>query len=249
MRPFIPFILFSLNFNPLVIISRWKQVGEIIDLNCFPVKSCAPVKRKSFECHNLGVEYEGLFDRGFIVSRNDKQATARSYPNMVLIQPKVEGNKLILSAPERSDFVLDLDELRKQPARSKVECWYSKVIGIDAGDKVADWLSEFIVGKPGVFRLVFYPHTYSTKGVGKSDRKYKAYRNEDAGSYHDKTSYMLINQGSIDKLNSQLDHVVKPLQFRPNLVVNGPGAYAEDNWKWVRVGENVIFRVLKPCTR
>ena len=60
---------------------------------------------------------------------------------------------------------------------------------------------------------------------------------------------MLINQASIDELNSHLDHVVKPLQFRPNLVVKGPGAYDEDNWKWVKVGDNVVYRVLKPCTR
>lgn len=168
---------------------------------------------------------------------------------MLLIQPKVEGNKLILSAPERSDFILDLDELRKKPAKAKVECWYSTVIGIDAGDQVADWLSEFIIGKPRECRLVYYPHTYPTKGISNLDRRWKAYRNEDAGSYHDKTSYMLINQGSIDYLNSQLDHVVEPLQFRPNLIIKGPEAYNEDNWKWVRIGENVVFRVLKPCTR
>lgn len=228
---------------------RWKKIGEITDLNCFPIKSCAPVKRKSFVCHNLGVEYETLFDRCFIVSRGNKQVTARTYPNMVLIQPKVVGNLLTLSAPGIPDIVLNLDELRKGPVKEKVECWYSKVDGIDAGDKVAYWLSEYIVGKKDVFRLIFYPHLYPTKGTSKNDKKYKAYKNGDAGSYHDKTSYMLINQGSMDKLNSQLDHVVEPLQFRPNFVVKGPGAYDEDNWKWVRIGDNVTFRVLKPCTR
>lgn len=168
---------------------------------------------------------------------------------MVLIQPRVENAQLILSAPGRSDFVLNLDELRKKPINGKVECWYSKVRGIDAGDEAADWLSEAIVGRPEVFRLLFYPHLYPTKGVASVDRKYKAYKSDDAGTYHDKTSYMLINQGSMNELNSHLDHVVKPLQFRPNLVVKGPSGYDEDNWQWVRVGETVIFRVLKPCTR
>lgn len=224
-------------------------MGQIIDLNCFPVKSCAPVKRHSFDCQLLGVEYEGLFDRGFILSRNGKQVTARVYPKMVLIQPKVVANQLILSAPDKSDFVLNLDKLREKSINNKVECWYSKVNGIDAGDEVANWLSEYIVGKPGEFRLLYYPYSYPTKGVSKLDRIYKAYKSDDAGTYHDKTSYMLINQGSIDELNSHLDHVVKPLQFRPNLVVKGPEAYDEDKWKWVKVGENVIMRVLKPCTR
>lgn len=214
------------------------------------MKSCAPIKRDSFECHNLGIKYEGLFDRGLIVSRNNKQATARSYPKMVLIHPRIEGNKLILSAPGCSNFVLNLDELQKKSAESKVECWYSKVIGIDAGDNVADWLSDFIAGEKGVFRLLFYPFTYPTKGISRKDRIWRAYRNEDAGTYHDKTSYLLINQASIDKLNTQIDrHLVKTLQFRPNLVINGPDAFSEDNWKWVRIGENVTFRILKPCTR
>lgn len=168
---------------------------------------------------------------------------------MVLIQPKVEGNQLTLSAPDRDDFVIDLDELRKGAVNEKVECWYSKVVGVDVGDEVADWLSEYIVDKKGVFRLIFYPHLYATKGVSKSDKKYKAFKNEDSGTYHDNTSYMLINQASIDDINTHLDHVVKPLQFRPNLVVKGPAAYDEDGWKWVRVGEDVIFRGLKPCTR
>lgn len=228
---------------------RWKAVGQIIDLNCFPVKSCAPIKRNTFECHLLGVECEGLFDRCFIVSRSGKQATARAYPNMVLIQPKIVDNQLILSAPNQTDFLLNFDKLKKEPINSKVECWYSKVKGIDAGDEAANWLSEFIIGRPGEFRLMFYPYSYPTKGVAEKDRVYKAYKYDDAGTYHDKTSYMLINQASIDDMNSHLDHVVKPLQFRPNLVVKGPTAYEEDNWKWIKIGDHVIFRVLKPCTR
>lgn len=224
-------------------------MGEIVDLNFFPVKSCAPIKRDSFECHLLGVEYEGLFDRCFVISRNKKQVTARVYPKIVLIQPRVANNRLILSAPDQMDIALDLDELRKGSVNDKVECWYSKVDGIDAGDDVANWLSGFITGQPGEFRLMFYPHLFPTKGVFKNDRKYKAFRYDDAGVYHDQTSYMLINEASIDELNSHLDHVVKPLQFRPNLVVKGPNAYDEDKWKWVRIGDNVVYRVIKPCTR
>ena len=37
-------------------------------------------------------------------------------------------------------------------------------------------------------------------------------------------------------------------RFRPNLVVGGAPAFAEDGWNGLRVGE-VIFRVAKPCSR
>lgn len=228
---------------------RWKKVGEIIDLNCFPLKSCAPIKRNSFDCHVLGIEYEDLFDRCFVVAQNNKQLTARTYPKMVLIQPEIVGNELKLSTPDGLSFVLDLKELKKNPATEDVELWTSKVSGIDAGDEVADWLSEYIVGKKGVLRLIFYPYVYPTKKKPEVDNKYQAYEDNDVGTFHDETSYMLINQASVDELNTHLDHVVKPLQFRPNIVIKGPGAYEEDSWKWIRFGDRVVFRALKPCQR
>ena len=37
-------------------------------------------------------------------------------------------------------------------------------------------------------------------------------------------------------------------RFRPNIVVSGATAYAEDDWKKIRVGE-AEFRSTKPCER
>lgn len=63
---------------------------------------------------------------------------------------------------------------------------------------------------------------------------------------------MLLCENSVNDLNSRIDAVDKctPLQFRPNLVVktNEP-AFAEDKWKWIRIGDHVIFRNIAPCLR
>lgn len=168
------------------------------------------------------------------MTRDNKQVIGQHCPSLVLIQPKIDGNNLILSAPGRSDFVLDLVELRKESNKTKIDCKHTEVMGIDAGDRVSDWLSIYVGGEPGAFRLMFYPYTYPTKGVPERDRKYKDLRDEDVGTFHGKSSFMLINQASIDELNSKLDQIVKPLQFRPTFLVRGPEAFDEDNWKWVR---------------
>lgn len=51
------------------------------------------------------------------------------------------------------------------------------------------------------------------------------------------------------ELNTRIEQPVTPLQFRPNFVVDGAVAYDEDNWRWVRIGDNLIFKYTGPCLR
>lgn len=242
--------IFAIKLIQVNISFRWKQVGKVTDLNCFPLKSCGPVRRQSFDCHCLGLKYENLFDRCFVITHRNKQITAVAYPKLVLIQPKVVKNVLILSAPNQSDLMLNLDHLKDQRATEIVDLTYTIISGVDAGNEAADWLSEYIFGKSDIVRLIYYPHLHPSRGRKPSDiKKYKAFKYDDVGIYHDDTSYTLMNQASIDELNSILKTPVKPLQYRANLIVTGTEAYEEDSWQWIRVGDTVIFRVLKLCQR
>lgn len=183
-----------------------------------------------------------------IITLEGQFVTARAHPRMVLIQPKIDGPRLILSAPNHPDIVIDIDELKKQSS-GRAFVWQQEVDAIDAGDQVAEWISNFILHTNEGLRLVLYPQPYPTRNVRGKLQLYKNILNSDAGALHDATGYMLINQASIDELNTRIDHVIEPLQFRPNIVVKGPKAFEEDNWKWVRIGDSVVFRNIKPCTR
>lgn len=228
---------------------RWKKIGKIIDLNMFPVKSCAPIKSESFDCHTLGFQWNGVFDRCFVISRNNQEVTGLVYPKLVLIEPRIVENQLVLSAPRQSDFILDLNELLKRSIDTNVKLGISEASGIDAGDEIAAWLSQYITNESDSFRLLFYPHSYPIKAKKKFFNKYKIVESDDVGAYQCQTSYMLINQASIDDLNKHLDHTVTSLHFRPNIVIDGPAPYDEDHFEWIRIGENTTLRCLKPCFR
>lgn len=69
--------------------------------------------------------------------------------------------------------------------------------------------------------------------------------------YADLSSVLLVNQASVNDLNSRLGHsAVAVDNFRPNIVVDGIGLqpYCEDDWEWIKVGD-VIMRNVKECTR
>ncbi|HQN40865.1 MAG TPA: MOSC domain-containing protein, partial [Pseudomonadales bacterium] len=70
----------------------------------------------------------------------------------------------------------------------------------------------------------------------------------DQVSFADGFPLLLIGAASLDELNSRLDQPVSMRRFRPNLVVSGGAAFAEDGWRRLRIG-TITFRVAKPCAR
>ena len=67
-------------------------------------------------------------------------------------------------------------------------------------------------------------------------------------SFADGYPALLASEASLADLNSRLAAPVPMNRFRPNLVVDGTEAFAEDGWSRIRIGE-VVFRVVKPCDR
>lgn len=106
-----------------------------------------------------------------VVSSEGQFVTGRTHPKMVLISPRVVGDKLILSAPEKPTIKIDFNKLKDLPS-SETYVWQQKVKTVDAGDEVADWLSHFILGEDIGLRLVYYPDTYPTREIRPKNEKF-----------------------------------------------------------------------------
>ncbi|WP_077044571.1 MOSC domain-containing protein [Pseudomonas sp. KK4] len=120
-----------------------------------------------------------------------------------------------------------------------VTIWRDTLRVPDAGDAAAAWVSEFI-GKPT--RLVHVPverARMTESGYGSDD---------DQVAFADGYPLLLIGQASLDDLVQRVGRPLEMLRFRPNLVIEGSDAYAEDSWKRLRIGD-VEFRVVKSCSR
>ncbi|XP_065349384.1 mitochondrial amidoxime-reducing component 1 [Cloeon dipterum] len=233
--------------------SKWRQVGQLSKLWCFPIKSCGVVELDDALCATLGVKNGILRDRVFMVTREDHEfKTARTYSTMTLIQPKIDGAVLTLSAPNMPDISFSIDDLAGKE-KIVANVWGQPVESIDCGDNVAKWLSQFMIGSDSGCRLVYYPKEKSTRTIKEKHLSYSLAKPKDGGGFSDFNAYMIINENSITDLNERLPEGTtkcSPLWFRPNFVVSGSGAkpYEEDDWQWVRIGET-IFRVTKPCDR
>lgn len=70
----------------------------------------------------------------------------------------------------------------------------------------------------------------------------------DRVAFADGFPFLLTTDGSLRDLNARLSHPVPMERFRPNVVLSGAPAYAEDRWERLRIGA-LPFRVVKPCAR
>ncbi|MCO8313521.1 MOSC domain-containing protein [Pseudomonas mandelii] len=144
---------------------------------------------------------------------------------------------LTLSAPDHSP--IDIAVPDGDADLRGVTIWRDTLRVPDAGDAAGAWVSEFI-GKPT--RLVQVPLNCARTtqaGYGKDD---------DQVAFADGFPLLLIGQASLEDLSSKVGRPLEMLRFRPNLVIEGSEAYAEDSWKRIRIGD-VEFRVVKSCSR
>ncbi|XP_044731243.1 mitochondrial amidoxime-reducing component 1-like [Chrysoperla carnea] len=228
--------------------TKWQKVGEISDLICFPIKSCAPIRETEMEATNLGLKKGLIRDRVFmVVNLEGEFVTARQIPKMVLIQPEIVGNTLTLKGPGMIDAVIDLERIHKQIVKHAV-VWGDRVRAIDCGEEAARWISRYLISDDLGFRLVFYPEeeprvTHRTKSY------FPKLLPSDNGPLCDSTSYMLMTESSVTDLNDRTKRSTPIQQFRPNFVVKGTQPYEEDNWDYVKIGSDAIFRNVRPCTR
>lgn len=196
-----------------------------------PVKSMRGLQLS----HAQVAESGPAFDRIFMLTRPDGTfITARQYPQLVCFTPALVANGVTITAPDRESITINFSDFSNEMRPTEV--WGNQFRACVAPDSVNQWLSE---------RL---NHSVQLRWVGPElTRRIKRFPDVSL-SFADGYPFMLINQTSFDALQQRCPTPIKLPQFRPNFVVNGAPAFAEDGWKTVRIGE-VIFDVVKPCSR
>jgi len=184
------------------------------------------------------VEQRGLVGdrRWMVVDAGGKFVTARKHPRMVLVRADPDGDSLRLSAPGMPGLVLSA-VVQRDGVRATV--WDSEVNAQPASEEADAWLSGYL-GFPVRF---VHMNADSRRAI---DANY-AHAGEEV-SFADGYPLLLISQAALDGLNEKLDQPVGMLRFRPNLVVAGTSAHAEDGWRSIRIG-TVRFDLVKPCVR
>ena len=185
---------------------------RVTALYSYPVKGAAGIAHEVADVGPAGL----AGDRSFMVVDPDGvYRTQRADPRLAVIRPgwAEDGAVLTLAAPDTRSIAVPVD---RAGARRPVQLFRAQYAGIDQGGAVADWLTA-VLGKPS--RLVAVPpeHDRATDG-----------HTPGTSGYADSSAVHLFAEESMADLNSRLDVPLPIARFRPNIVVAGAEAFAED---------------------
>ncbi|MFJ6893416.1 MOSC domain-containing protein [Streptomyces hokutonensis] len=216
--------------------------AELRSIHVHPVKAL-----RGFSPREAQVEPWGLAGdrRWALIDDGGKVVTQREHPRLALAAAELlPGGGVRLSAPGLDPLTVPVPE---PVATVPMEIFGTKVDAVPAPDAAHVWCGAYLGF--GV-RLVHMDDPAERRPV---DPEY-GLPGETVG-FADGYPLLLTSEASLDALNSLIAQGDYPAEgplpmnrFRPNAVVAGTAAWAEDDWSRVAIGE-VAFRVAKMCGR
>jgi uncharacterized protein len=206
----------------------------------YPVKSLRGFAVPAASVDALGLEGDRRF---LVIDENATMLTQRVVPRMALVAAALSTDALTLSADGAGSISVGRASNPAAPLHS-VTVWRSSGLRAeDCGEPAARWLTEILGVK---CRLVRGGAAFNRPVL-----KPRA-RAGDVVSFADSVPFLVVSEASLADLNDRLvatgSDAVPMNRFRPNLVVSGCAAFAEDGWERFQIGE-MIFRAAGPCSR
>ncbi len=184
--------------------------------------------------------------RWALIDDGGKVVTQRQQPRLAPAAAELVPGGVRLSAPGRASLSVPVPDPTTAD-RATVDLFGDKIEAVLAGAAAHVWCSEYLGSET---RLVHMDDPATRRPVDPEHG-----RPGETVSFADGYPLLLTTLASLDALNSLIargDRAYEgPLpmnRFRPNLVVAGTTAWAEDDWTRVTIGE-VVFRVAKMCGR
>ncbi len=200
----------------------------------YPIKSLRGIEVTEWTADSKGLVYDR---RWMLVDADNQFLSQRKLPRMALISTALTATHLLVSAPEMPDLAIPLAEHSEDQLLAEI--WHDHCFTYMVSEAANLWFSSFLEVPS---KLVYQPDNC----IRQVDQDYA--HPADETSLSDGFPFLLVSENSLRALNSKLAEPVTMARFRPNLVVSGCEAFAEDTWREITIG-TIQFRLPKPCSR
>jgi len=208
--------------------------ATVAALCVYPLKSARGIARARARIAATGFEWDRQW---MVIDAQGKFLSQRTHPQLARIAVEVTHGDLVLTAPDLPRLVLPLTD---SGARVAVRVHLDPCVGVDQGSAAHQWVTRAVGESVRLMRVPPDP----------TRRANPAYAGPVAApmGFADGYPVLVCNQASLDDLNARMPESVPMNRFRPNIVLAGLPAWAEDDIDTLRIGD-LRLRLVKPCTR
>jgi hypothetical protein len=211
--------------------------ARVAALHIYPVKSCRGIELQDALLGPRG--FDG--DREWmIVDRRGRFITQRTHPQLARIETSFDGHELVLRHAAHGSLVVPRHRPLASESLRQVSVWKDSVAAHSCGPEAATWLSACIGTQVELVQA----------GAATQREPAEPWRNGVPApvNFPDGFPLLVCSSGSLADLNSRMPEAVPMTRFRPNIVLDGLPAYAEDTLPELDIGA-VQLRLVKACTR
>lgn len=210
--------------------------ARIRSLHVYPVKSCAGIELGAVAVDARGLEGDR---RWMVADAGGRFLTQRTHPALARIHTRLlPGGETALGLAGLPELLL-----HAPPAalRRPVRIWQDEVLAPVANDDANAWISAAL-GLPAV--LVYADDAMLRVADPRWTDGLPA-----PVAFPDGFPVLVCSTSSLAALGTWMNGNPPPMAcFRPNVVIDGLPAWAEDELRELRCGD-VVLRLVKPCTR
>ena len=192
---------------------------RIATLAIYPLKGAAAVALDAVEIDALGP----VGDRRYCLARpGGRVFTQRDDASLARLRATLQGEGLSLS--------YDGEQVDAPPeafdGRQQIRVWSRSATACIAAARINAAVTRWFGTPLQLAKLVRPPQ-----------------REGAALAFGDAAALLVTNHASLDALNAALPAPIGMERFRPNLVVDDAGAYTEDDWRELRIGDALLAPV------
>ena len=225
---------------------------EITELWVYPIKSCRGIPLQSAHLLSTGLDLDRRWM--FVDSKTRQFLTIRDISELTLIDTSIDSDKdeLIISIRDKKTRIIipahpTSGWLKKNTQLVEAKIWRTET---DAWEFPSKWTAPFAsLLKREVSLLYKGP---SARILGRNAAPSRLGRVAST-CFADEFPLLMASAASMSALNQRLcDRGLESLsieRFRPNVVVKGTEAWAEDTWKTIEIGGTLTMDVVSRCGR
>lgn len=197
-------------------------IARVASLHVYPLKSAGGVSVPASEVDETGLRHDR---RWMVVDARNRFLTQRSHARMALMRTELTPATLRVTAPGMPVLELPLGDPPPSSLHELIPVWDKDRYAISCGSEAAGWASDFLgLG----CRIV---QTLSPNGESRMGP-----RGTVRAGFADAFPALVVSAASLADLNARMDLPLPMNRFRPNVVVDGVTAFAEDGWDRFRLG-------------